>query len=135
MAESSLGQIYTESKKEVDALDARLLIQSVLNITATDFISRPDIQILPSDLELIHRLIHRRKSGEPVSKILGQGAFWSRDFIVTPDVLDPRPDTELLIEVALDGKVPETILDIGTLPTIIWRDLRRAICRQGLTDV
>jgi release factor glutamine methyltransferase len=49
-----------------------------------------------------------------VSQILGRRSFWGRDFEVTADVLDPRPETETLIAAALDGRPPASILDLGT---------------------
>lgn len=58
--------------------------------------------------------LRRRIAREPVSRILGQRMFWGRAFSVTPDVLDPRADTETLIAAALDGPVPARLLDLGT---------------------
>jgi len=66
--------------------------------------------------ELIDRyqaLVDRRARGEPMSHITGRRAFWKHEFRVTPDVLDPRPETEVLVEAALD--VPfRKVLDLGT---------------------
>lgn len=66
----------------------------------------------------ISEFIQRRKAGEPVAKILGKRGFWKRDFRVSSDVLDPRPDTETLIETVLrfypEQTEPYRILDIGT---------------------
>jgi release factor glutamine methyltransferase len=58
-------------------------------------------------------LVQRRAKGEPMSHILGYRDFWKHRFKVTPDVLDPRPDTETLIEVALQAPF-ERVLDLGT---------------------
>ncbi|QPH53912.1 peptide chain release factor N(5)-glutamine methyltransferase [Pontivivens ytuae] len=58
--------------------------------------------------------IAARTRRQPVAQILGRRAFWGRDFEVTPDVLDPRPETETLIEAALAGPTPRRILDLGT---------------------
>ncbi|MCR9157095.1 MAG: peptide chain release factor N(5)-glutamine methyltransferase [Rhodobacteraceae bacterium] len=61
----------------------------------------------------LRRLIERRAQREPISHITGKRAFWMHEFEVTPDVLDPRPDTETLVEAAL--KQPfDTVLDLGT---------------------
>ena len=70
-----------------------------------------------SDEEL-NSFILRRLAGEPVAKILGKKGFWKDDFIVSKDVLDPRPDSEILIEAVLE-KFPDKnaalrILDLGT---------------------
>jgi release factor glutamine methyltransferase len=59
-------------------------------------------------------LLARRMAHEPVTRIIGRRNFWGRDFIVTPDVLDPRPDTETLIAAACDGPAPRRLLDLGT---------------------
>ncbi|TFL17880.1 peptide chain release factor N(5)-glutamine methyltransferase [Jannaschia formosa] len=57
--------------------------------------------------------VARRAAREPVSHILGRRAFWAHEFEVTPDVLDPRPETETLVEAALEGELT-TVLDLGT---------------------
>ena len=71
----------------------------------------------PSDTN-IHKIISRRKQGEPLSKILGHRGFWKGDFIVDKNVLDPRPDSETLIQAVLE-KFPNRnlslrVLDLGT---------------------
>ncbi|MFN0044301.1 MAG: peptide chain release factor N(5)-glutamine methyltransferase [Alphaproteobacteria bacterium] len=64
------------------------------------------------------RLIARRLAGEPVSRILGRREFWSLDFALTPDVLDPRPDSETVVEAALthlgSRDREAAVLDLGT---------------------
>ena len=66
----------------------------------------------------IYKMIKRRKMGEPLSKILGHRGFWKGDFIVDSNVLDPRPDSETLIQAVLekfpDQTQPLRILDLGT---------------------
>lgn len=57
--------------------------------------------------------VGRRAARQPVSQIVGRRAFWRHDFAVTPDVLDPRPETETLVEAALEGPF-ERVLDLGT---------------------
>lgn len=68
-----------------------------------------------SDMQLaeLSRFIQRRARREPISHITGKRAFWMHEFEVTPDVLDPRPDTETLVEVAL-AQPFATVLDLGT---------------------
>lgn len=73
---------------------------------------------LPPDVAArFEHLVARRVRREPVSHLTGRRAFWMHDFIVTPDVLDPRPDTETLVETArdvlLDAEAPR-LLDLGT---------------------
>ena len=74
-------------------------------------------QAAKGDKEL-QTFIERAEKGEPVAKIIGHKGFWKSDFIVSKDVLDPRPDSETLIEAVLesfpDKKIPLRILDLGT---------------------
>lgn len=67
----------------------------------------------------LEAMIARRAAHEPVARILGSRAFWGRDFEVTADVLDPRPETECLIAAALDGAPAARLLDLGTGSGII----------------
>src|SRR5690606_12665811 len=62
------------------------------------------------------RLLQRRRAGEPVAYLLGRQGFWSLDLEVSPDTLIPRPDTELLVETALQlaPAMPLEVLDLGT---------------------
>ena len=68
--------------------------------------------------EQLNIFIQRRLAGEPIAKIIGKKGFWKDDFIVSKDVLDPRPDSETLIEAVLekfpDKNAPLRILDLGT---------------------
>lgn len=86
---------------ETAALDARLLLQHVLNASHADMIANPDRKISDEEASRLYNMTERRASGEPVSKIIGMKEFYGRDFIVTADTLDPRPETEVLIECAL----------------------------------
>lgn len=71
----------------------------------------------PAQAEAFERLVHARESGTPVAYLLGRRAFWSLDLAVTPAVLIPRPETELLVELALD-RLPQdvacAVADLGT---------------------
>lgn len=72
-----------------------------------------DAQILARECDDFDAAISRRARHEPVSHILGRRAFWKHEFDVTADVLDPRPDTETLVELAL-SKPFSRVLDLGT---------------------
>ncbi len=95
------------------AIDARYLLAYALE-TARDRLSLmgPDPMPMAASARL-QQALQMRLSGRPVAKITGQRLFWGRDFIVTDDVLDPRPDTETLIAAALQGPAPERFLDLG----------------------
>lgn len=72
-----------------------------------------DAQILAREVDDFEAAIARRVLHEPISHILGKRSFWKHDFQITSDVLDPRPDTETLVEAALEAPF-ERVLDLGT---------------------
>ena len=88
-----------------------------------DFSDTPELDIRyfleenPSDIQL-QSWIERRKKGEPVAKIIGHKGFWKREFFVSGDTLDPRPDSETMINFILtnysDEQRPLRFLDLGT---------------------
>ncbi len=96
--------------------DARRLLQVAAGWTAVDLIFFENDIIATDIAAKMDALVDRRASGEPVSRIKGMKEFWGRDFIVTPHVLDPRPDTEVLVEqaLALWDETPGEVLDLGT---------------------
>lgn len=100
---------------ETPALDARLLFQHVTGMSREDLILDDGRLIAPEASEQFRTLIKRRAAREPVSRIIGAREFYGRSFTVTPAVLDPRPDTETLIDAAVK-LMPEKarILDLGT---------------------
>ena len=83
-------------------LAAELLLLHVLGRDRTWLYSHPEENISPSDADRYFALIARRKTGEPTQHLTGKQEFWGLEFEVTPDVLIPRPETEHVIEVALD---------------------------------
>jgi release factor glutamine methyltransferase len=83
-------------------LAAELLLLHVLNRDRTWIYSHPEEKISPADAARYFALLARRASGEPTQHLTGKQEFWGLEFEVTPDVLIPRPETEHLIEVALD---------------------------------
>lgn len=101
----------------LDALDARVLLTHALGWRRTDLITRGDVPLDDAQVAAFAALERRRAAGEPVAQIIGTREFFGLDFEVTPDVLIPRPDTELLVETALEalaGKRAPTVLDLGT---------------------
>ena len=102
---------------ETAALDARLLFQTATGLQHEDIVAEPELSVPPDFAARFSLLIERRCKFEPVSRILGTREFYGRSFRVTPDVLDPRADTETLIGAALGlvkGGEPLRILDLGT---------------------
>lgn len=86
---------------EEAALDARLLVCAAADIAHATLVARPERPLEAAQAARLAGWLARRAGGEPVSRILGRRGFWSLDLVVTPDVLDPRPDTETLVEAAL----------------------------------
>lgn len=97
-------------------LDTRLLLQAVLHLDHAGIIANPDRVLTEAERSQFTELVARRLAREPVSKILGARDFYGRTFLVTADVLDPRPDTEVIVELALQQKLPKTprLLDLGS---------------------
>jgi len=117
-------QTATELLSESDsaALDAEVLLCLVLQKQRSYLRAWPDLE-LSADLALQFRtLIKQRQQGTPIAYLTGNREFWSRDFLVTSDVLIPRADTEQLIELCLElipiNKVCK-IIDLGTGSGII----------------
>lgn len=98
------------------ALDARLLLQAVLKTDHAGIIAGMERELTADELKQFDCYVARRVAHEPVSKILGQRDFYGRSFHVTADVLDPRADTETIVELALQQKLPEAarVLDLGS---------------------
>jgi release factor glutamine methyltransferase len=97
-----------------EALDARLLLQQATGLTHAEITAEPERAIAGDHILRFERMIARRLLHEPVSRILGGREFYGRVFGVTPDVLDPRPDTETLVEAALALLGPGMrVLDLG----------------------
>ena len=101
----------------IDAREARLLL-SVASGMATALIAAfPEREIAPAAAREFQEMAGRRLSGEPVAYILGYREFYSRQFKVTPDVLIPRPETEQLVDLALEylpAGASVEVLDLGT---------------------
>ena len=101
------------------AIDARLLLLAAADLDRLALILDPDRPLPPAAAARLDGWIARRAAREPVSRILGRRDFWGLTLRVTPDVLDPRPDTETVVAAVLDAlgvrrDDPLTILDLGT---------------------
>lgn len=106
---------------ESPELDARLLIGAAVNLDHTGLATQGLRRITDEEANIIARFAERRRAHEPVSRILGRKEFWGLDFAVSNATLVPRPDTETVIEAALEclrsGSYVEKeqcIADIGT---------------------
>lgn len=102
---------------DVDQIDTELLLAHVLHVSRGILKAYPERELTDEESGRFATLLERRRNGEPVAYLLGHKEFWSLDFTVTPDVLIPRADTELLVEIALEKiehLLQPKILDLGT---------------------
>ncbi|MDP2296600.1 MAG: peptide chain release factor N(5)-glutamine methyltransferase [Pseudolabrys sp.] len=116
-----MAQAFRQAGIDSPDVDARALLGQALRLSRAQLISQSDRLLEAREVAAVSALAARRLRREPVSRILGEKEFWSLSLQVTPDVLVPRPDTETVIEAALDfvtrGGLREEalrILDIGT---------------------
>jgi release factor glutamine methyltransferase len=121
---AALGDWFTKARKQILILPDEptssiiAIISSALNKPAHFGYSHPEFELSPGDALILDSMLNRLVSGEPLPYITGKQEFFGYDFVITPDVLIPRPETELLVEIALDrlekkrGKI--LAADIGT---------------------
>ncbi len=110
-------QILSENKIPDASLEAEILLRHLLKIDRTQLFSEPDAAVPPELERMFRALIARRVKGEPTAYITGHREFYGLDFEVNPSVLIPRPETELLVEIALERAkkyASPLIADVGT---------------------
>ena len=95
-------------------VDARVLLAHVMECEPSRLILMENEEVHPDVFRTFDGYLASREKFQPVSQIIGGREFWGRWFNVTPDVLDPRPETESLIEAALQNGPSQRILDLGT---------------------
>jgi release factor glutamine methyltransferase len=95
------------------AKDARLLLSHAVGLSSDRLIMAMQDPLPDSAEARLASMVEARCKRQPISQIIGQRQFWGRDFRVTPDVLDPRPETEVLIAAALSAPFTR-VLDLGT---------------------
>ena len=120
---TNLSQLIKNSEKQLNSvsdsarLDIELLLCSVLKKDRTFLHAWPDHVLTKDQFNSFQQQLEQRLQGKPIAHILGERGFWSLNLKVTPDTLIPRPDTERLVELALEC-IPEEsewkILDLGT---------------------
>lgn len=116
-----ITRALTSAGVDTPARDARLLVAAATGLDYARLIAEPSRPITQLESRRLAALVKRRCGREPISRILGRREFYGRDFCISPAVLDPRPDSETLIETALSiadeegwRTRPIRILDIGT---------------------
>ena len=123
-----LREAWARSRRQLEraaipdaGIEAQVLLRSALGIDRATFHASPERELSDKDVEAFERTVARRIEGEPLSYITGHREFYGLDFVVTPDVLVPRQETELLVEATLEyarsregGESALTMADIGT---------------------
>ena len=113
IAGATIGKL--QSTLPLEALERRILLCHALGITRVGLITQSERALSAPEAALLDTLVARRLQGEPIAYIVGQREFFGLDFRVTNAVLIPRPDTELLVELALERLAPRgRVLDMGT---------------------
>jgi release factor glutamine methyltransferase len=141
---STIQELYTKAKSLLEnypdaAIESKVLVLKSLAISEEEFYSHPDRRVSESKVQQFYGLVLKRQHGTPLAYVVGEKEFWSLLFKVTPGVLIPRPETELLVEkvIELSSGGKELIVDIGTgagnIAVSIAKDLTQA--RIVATDV
>jgi release factor glutamine methyltransferase len=117
----SIGDIlefnsHLESVSDSPALDVETILCHVLGKSPSHLYSHPELTLPDSQARRFFELLARRQAGEPVAYLTGTKGFWNIELNVTPSVLIPRPETELLVELALslDQDQIRCMVDLGT---------------------
>ena len=119
----TLQEALTAARGKIDRLDARLLLQYATGCSHTDLLMHPEMPVLSPAFAQYLAWVERRAQGEPFAYLVGEAEFRGRIYQVTPDVLIPRPETEVLVELAKEvlleraktiGERPCRLVDLGT---------------------
>ena len=114
---SPLRALLLAARARIDAVDAELLLVHVLGKSRSWLFAHADDLAAPATAAAFDALVARRAAGEPVAYLTGRRGFWRFDLAVSPATLIPRPETERLVELALErlpADRPLRIADLGT---------------------
>ena len=112
-----IGAVWRRASQRIDRLDARLLLEHVCSCRYADLIAHPERELTEAQSVLFESLLERREAGEPLAYLFGNAFFYGLEFTVSPAVLIPREDTEVLVNQALERARPlpqPSIVDLGT---------------------
>jgi len=139
---TTFGDLYRDVRKrfreanlETPDLDARLLMAAALEVSPSDLILREDDKVGDEQRLLALKYADQRLFGLPVGRILGEREFWGLRFRLNEETLEPRPDTETLVQAVLDRvscEEPLVLADIGTgsgaIAVALLTELPNAVC-------
>lgn len=120
----TLKAALEEASATVGRVDAQAIITHLLGVDRAYLVANPTRVLTESEDARVDLMVAQRSLGHPVAYLTGRREFWSRDFVVGPEVLIPRPETETLVEAVLGvtpaaasaapGRGPISVLDLGT---------------------
>lgn len=117
-AGTSIAAALAAARSEISGSEARLLLRHILDCPAAYIEAHGDDQLPAAAAARFAEWVRRRAAGEPVAYLIGMREFYGRDFAVTPDVLIPRPETELLVDLGIaklaGACASPHILDLGS---------------------
>jgi release factor glutamine methyltransferase len=113
------GEVVAEATAALgDRREARLVVAAALGLKPAEIVGWPERAVDEGVHARAVEFVRRRAAGEPLSRLRGTREFWSLDFALSPETLDPRPETETLVAAALetvpDRAAPLRLLDLGT---------------------
>ncbi|MGJ0485066.1 MAG: peptide chain release factor N(5)-glutamine methyltransferase [Methylomicrobium sp.] len=138
---STIATLLREAVSQLDssdsaALDAEILLCLALERPRSHLRAWPNRKPEQRQIRHFQALLQQRRQGTPIAYLTGRREFWSREFQVTPEVLIPRPETELLIEISLSlfpKDQPANIIDLGTGSGIIAITLAKELPGAAVT--
>ena len=114
---STVDGLLRAARARIDAVDAQWLLAHALGRSTAWLYAHADDAVDNAAAVHFETLVERRVAGEPVAYLTGRRGFWSFELQVTPDTLIPRPETELLVELALTHLPPDRVLQVADLGT------------------
>ena len=115
--QTAIAKKLFDSGIETSSLDSRIILKEVFCFDEKELILNSQLIVTKNKISEADKILARRISGEPVSKIFGKRDFYESTFLISEDVLDPRPETELIIEIANNfilDKGYKNFIDLGT---------------------
>ncbi|MBO4896876.1 MAG: peptide chain release factor N(5)-glutamine methyltransferase [Clostridia bacterium] len=110
----TVSDVFNEAKSQIDKSDISSLLCDLLSCDRAGLLLNKDRNLTENEYKTLQKNISLAKSGMPIAYITGKKEFYSLNFEVTPDVLIPRPDTEMLVEFAIKHANGKKVLDLCT---------------------
>ena len=137
---TAIGEAWQRASRQIGRLEARLLLEHVCGCRHADLIAHPERPMTAQQARRFGELVERRAAGEPLAYLVGSAWFGELEFIVTPAVLVPRPETDVLVSQAVERSQSidaPRIVDLGTGSGIVAVSLARRCpdARVTATDI